>query len=522
MDDPFISLLLSAQQNPENAMPAASDFQMSFDQTFTSLSSESLWGFGDENGIDIGDVRSGMSTAELFDFEVTRPTEAQLFFNHNETSDTFKLDEFAADVAGCSKDTEESVLSLAMGSNGMSGQLTQSNLLEALDWGMHMNQGSPALIQPAAVNAGPQGMMSPLASERQALALQNGPSGPHEFPSESPILIELASLKSDFEQLIPPQSSVAGTARNPSILTMASLGSSTSQEAAFDASSSYKGTGPEEKKSPRKVKPIASRFRAHGSVSILPSSVQCLDVVLDYHGYTGEIQKIVLNDMITNFAYQAREVFRQSKVVRKPVAEELYKLLPGEEWAQGSSGSRHILIVSGVLQRKIHYRDISSIVHTVSLIAYEKSRRFHFNNPYEPQYYRYELDAAGRLVKESKCGMCAFCTVVKFLPFKNSSYLSHMTLEHGIFASNYVVPEGLYYGQYRIMRANDGSKPRIVKAVQCPACYKVIEVACWKNKSNPLLSYFRHFKKEHLNLNKTFTSSTVDPVALKQCGTLSE
>ncbi|KAM9929519.1 hypothetical protein OXX80_009657, partial [Metschnikowia pulcherrima] len=210
-----------------------------------------------------------------------------------------------------------------------------------------------------------------------------------------------------------------------------------------------------------------------------------------------------------------------ASLVRKHLVE--YYSMPEHEELVGALPSADIpasaiSLISGVLQRKIHMRDISSIIGSVHSIAYVKSGRFSIHNPYEPQYYRYELDAKGKAVNESKCGMCAFCPTVKFLPFKNSSYLSHMTLEHGIFASNFVVPEGLYYGKYRMVRSTDPSKTRTVKALQCPACFQVIEVACWKNKTNPLLSYFRHFKKLHSNLNKTFTSSTIDPVTLKHRG----
>lgn len=272
----------------------------------------------------------------------------------------------------------------------------------------------------------------------------------------------------------------------------------------------------------RKAKPIAKRFQATGVVGVCPSFVQCLNVVLDYRGFTGVIRNIILNDSITNVVYHAHDTVRQAKLMKKPLVE-YYTPAPHEEFIgtvpyASDQKQRPVSVISGVLQRKIHVRDISTILDAVTLIAYVKSGRFNVHNPYEPQYYRYELDSKGKLVNESKCGMCAFCPTVKFLPFKNLSYLSHMTLEHGIFASNYVVPEGLYYGRYRMVRANDQSKTRSVKALQCPACFQVIEVACWRNKTNPLLSYFRHFKKMHLNLNKTFTSSTIDPVTLKHRG----
>lgn len=304
------------------------------------------------------------------------------------------------------------------------------------------------------------------------------------------------------------------------------LGISESQKSSSDSLEKENSTDPiiddfTGKKERRKPKPIAKRFQPIGTVTVIPSYVQCLNIVLDYHGYTGTITRIVLNNAITNVAYQQHDSAYRSSLMKKPLVE-FYSVPEHEELVgsipAGNGAETPISLISGVLQRKIHIRDIASILTSVQLIAYVKSGRFSIHNPYEPQYYRYELDAKGKAVNESKCGMCAFCPTVKFLPFKNSSYLSHMTLEHGIFASNFVVPEGLYYGRYRMVRSTDPSKTRTVKALQCPACFQVIEVACWKNKTNPLLSYFRHFKKLHLNLNKTFTSSSIDPVTLKHRG----
>ncbi|GEQ66442.1 hypothetical protein JCM33374_g105 [Metschnikowia sp. JCM 33374] len=278
---------------------------------------------------------------------------------------------------------------------------------------------------------------------------------------------------------------------------------------------------PSGKKGGRKAKPIATRFRPLANVSVVPSYVQCLGVVLNYHGFTGTISQVMLNNAITNVAYQRHNVLVQKNLVKK-VLSDYYTLAQHEEMIGAipvvCGRANTISVISGVLQRKIHIRNIDSIFESVQSIIYVKSDRFNIHNPYEPQYYRYELDAKGKPVNESKCGLCAFCPTVKFLPFKNSSYLSHMTLEHGIFASNFVVPEGLYYGKYRMVRASDPSKTRSVRGLQCPACFQVIEVACWKNKTNPLLSYFRHFKKIHSNLNKTFTSSLIDPVTLKHRG----
>lgn len=262
----------------------------------------------------------------------------------------------------------------------------------------------------------------------------------------------------------------------------------------------------------RKVKPVPSRFRGSSKVSVHPSSIQCLSVVLDYHGYTGNILKVVLNNSITNTASSEHDSKAQAGLC-KTLLSETRNVEHGVECF--GHGHGEISAMSGVLQRIVYVRDISSIFNSVSLITYQVSPKFHIDNPYELQYFRFELDPLGRLINESKCGLCPFCPKVKFLPFKNSSYLSHLTLEHGVFANSFVVPEGMYYGQYHVAKLMDSVKPRVVKALQCPACFQVVEVACWKNKANPLLSYFRHFKKHHLSLTRTFVESSIDPVTLR-------
>lgn len=284
---------------------------------------------------------------------------------------------------------------------------------------------------------------------------------------------------------------------------------------------------------PRKEKPLASRFQCQDKqngkpkhdnqvkVTISPSSIQCLSLIIDYHGFTGRMTETIINDGITNLAYaphdQEKQMARAQKLLHEGhrVANETKYIGCGSITSTRSRDS--ICLVSGVLQRQVYIRDISPIFDKVSLVAYVLSSRFDVNNPYEPQYYRYEVDNQGMLVKESKCGLCSFCDQVKFLPFKNSSYLSHLTLEHGVFANSYVIPEGLYYGEYKMNKSSDPAKCRIVKGVQCPACFQIVEVSCWRNKLNPLLSYFRHFKKHHLNLTKTFINSDIDPVGQKTC-----
>lgn len=275
-------------------------------------------------------------------------------------------------------------------------------------------------------------------------------------------------------------------------------------------------------KSPRSLKQLSPRFKALGLVIIEPSAVQCLNVVLNYNNLEGCIYRTVINESITNVAYAPHDREEQkslsSELLHEPYNAETGEIVEGTRRVSALDPSENELTlssVSGALQRKVYFRDITMIADSVTSIAYVKLSKFNIDNPYEPQFYRFELDEDSNAVTESKCGLCAFCPTIKFKPFKNSSYLSHLTLEHGVFANSFVIPEGLYYGVYRIARAGDTHRARLVKGLQCPACFEVIEVACWRNKTNPLLSYFRHFKKLHLNLTKTFYRSTVDPLEVR-------
>lgn len=265
--------------------------------------------------------------------------------------------------------------------------------------------------------------------------------------------------------------------------------------------------------SPVDVRSVPKRFKSSGFITLEISATQCLDVDLNYHSYTGKISEVILNHDLTNFAFKEHKFpDRQSQIVERVV-----------KYYQGELNETHvgtheglISFESGVLQRKIYIRDISEITNMVSNVIYEASSKFNVNTPYEPQYFRYELDENQNIVGESKCGLCTFCPQVRFYPFKNSSYLSHMTLMHGVFANNYIVPEGLYVGRYRLNRTSYSRKKNVIDAIQCPSCFHVTPIKCWRSKTNPLLSYFRHFKKQHQKDTRTFIDSVVDPVNYKQ------
>lgn len=276
---------------------------------------------------------------------------------------------------------------------------------------------------------------------------------------------------------------------------------------------------PEKECKDRSPKALPGRYKSDGLVDVLPSYVQCMGMVIDYKGQTGIIHRVILNDAITNIKQNPHNVAEQKQLMAYPL-NEYYTVKPGEEvvgllHGEEDASSRRISVILGLLQRKVYLRDISKLSKSVTLVTYVESTRFNINMPYELQYFRFEVDSKGRIINESKCGLCAFCPEIKFLPYKNSSYLSHLTLEHGVCASNFIVPEGLFYGMYRMIKANNQQSSRLVKGLQCPVCFQVIEVGCWKKKLNPLLSYFRHFKKHHLKLTKTFVTSTVDPVNQK-------
>lgn len=265
------------------------------------------------------------------------------------------------------------------------------------------------------------------------------------------------------------------------------------------------------------------RFAASGPVSVQPTRNRCLSVHLDYHGYTGDIKEVVINDAITNWAMAPHSAQKQLALCLGAAPEE-YELTRRVEFRRfrktavrmepglrKPSSEVPLTIALCVLQRQYFVRDISSIFDKVTLVCYIRLRHSGLDAPYEPQYYRYEVGEAGQLVGETKCGMCSFCPTVRFFPLKNLCYLAHLSLEHGVYANGFVVPEGRYYGTYE-KTTPTGTKQ--VWGIQCPACFEPVEVGCSKLKANPLLTYFRHFKKRHTAHALCFTSSDVAPLKL--------
>lgn len=221
-------------------------------------------------------------------------------------------------------------------------------------------------------------------------------------------------------------------------------------------------------------------------LKVVDSSVSCLSIGINYNGYSGKILKVYIDHpfLVNNYA-RAHDEQQQAAL-----ALSLYE------------SHDRLASVEAVKKRVKYLRNIDDLNGSVEDIVYKTSAVFGMENPYEPQYYRFEIDLDGNLKNETKCGMCPYCEEVKFLPFKNSSYLSHLTLEHGIFSNNYLTPNGLYYGTYIITKKDKGKNDKVLKSrkvdgIQCPHCFAVIEVGCWSMKANKLLSYFRHFKNVH-------------------------
>lgn len=257
-------------------------------------------------------------------------------------------------------------------------------------------------------------------------------------------------------------------------------------------------------------------------ITLQNSHVKCLDVNLDYHGYEGKITKVILNNDITN--YHRDSGFNpdylppeRREVLHMPYEFRRGEYLEGDPWCTQPDGLKvELHCHMGLVERKIYIRDISEIFDLVTRITYLLNTEFDINRPYEPQYTRYETDQYGKFINETKCGLCAFCKVVKFLPFKNSSYLSHMTLEHGVFSDHFVVPEGTNFGKYIVSKGDEREpeKTKEIEALQCPDCFEIVEMNCWSTKKNPLLKYFRHYKKEHSKKQNNVLSK-VNPLEYK-------
>lgn len=232
------------------------------------------------------------------------------------------------------------------------------------------------------------------------------------------------------------------------------------------------------------------------NLGLAPSHVRCLELIIDYDHYEGCNTSASVEPALTNTA-----MFQHNPVEKMQCAIELY--LPGPLHAR----------ILACYRRVRYVRDISVLQGSVTYIGYYENDRYLVLRPYEPQFFRFEMLELGDCVNQSKCGLCPYCPELRFLSFKNSSYLSHLALEHGVFSNNFLVPEPVYFGKYP---RETGSPGHPMDAIQCPACFQVIEVGCWSVKLNHLLNYFRHFKKNHVDLVRAKFSTGIVQVEQRE------
>ncbi|ABN66370.2 predicted protein [Scheffersomyces stipitis CBS 6054] len=253
-----------------------------------------------------------------------------------------------------------------------------------------------------------------------------------------------------------------------------------------------------------------SRFRvsplAKISISISPESVSCLNCNIDYGNYTGKITNKIEGHLALANVYVAPGA-HESQITDAT----LIKLY---------TETKELSASSCIHQRTKYDREIDELHNSISNIVYKTSSKYSLDMPYEPQYLRFEVGPDSRLVMASKSGLCPYCEEVRFLPFKNSSYLSHLTLEHGVFSNGYLTPDGLYFGSYKLKKNSSrnnqehtpSGRERQVEALMCPLCFDMVEFGCWEGKKNKLLSYFRHFKNIHGQHTIKARSSQIPPI----------
>ncbi|KAK6465417.1 hypothetical protein DFJ63DRAFT_332844 [Scheffersomyces coipomensis] len=147
--------------------------------------------------------------------------------------------------------------------------------------------------------------------------------------------------------------------------------------------------------------------------------------------------------------------------------------------------------------RTKYIRFIAELYCSITNITYAANAEFNDLHPYEPQYVRYEVKEDRSLNRGTTSGLCPYCEEIKFLPFKNSSYLSHLSLEHGIFATGYLVPEPQVIDEDGKFSASSGVTSEAKNQVLCPVCGYIVLTNCWRSKENPFLIYYHHFNEVH-------------------------
>lgn len=157
-------------------------------------------------------------------------------------------------------------------------------------------------------------------------------------------------------------------------------------------------------------------------------------------------------------------------------------------------------------ERTIYERDLQPVIHAVSNLRYYRNNNFGRFEPYTPQWIRFEVDDDGENISSTKAGCCAYCPNTSFYDYSSSGYLSHMSTEHGIFPTNYIVPDPINYGYYyrgsgdKILAFKKEpsflNNPAFQACFQCPQCLEVVRAGCQQDKKI-FLTYFRHFKCGH-------------------------
>lgn len=147
--------------------------------------------------------------------------------------------------------------------------------------------------------------------------------------------------------------------------------------------------------------------------------------------------------------------------------------------------------------KRVKYsRDLTTISKSVTNLIYIETEGFDCEHPYNPQWVRCELDLSGDIIFLSKCGLCPYCPTIKFFGYRNGGYLGHLACDHGICSNNYLVPDGINFGLYKLPKSDNDSTLIVTNGLECPYCHEAIKVGAQKDK-NELLPYFRHWKKYH-------------------------
>lgn len=245
---------------------------------------------------------------------------------------------------------------------------------------------------------------------------------------------------------------------------------------------------PKASKAPRNDKLLKGMYHNNKNLPFLKlrqTDVSCIGVKLDYGTYVGDsisllnIQPKHLCNTYVNLETETanNDICQEVLDEKNPKFNNLYP----------------------VYYRQKNTRDLHLLLGSIDNIIYYRSLSFGIDQPYEPEYYRIETDEDGNQISETLSGCCAYCKTVKFLPFKNSSYLSHMALEHGIYSSGYFTPNWRNLGRYTRLETSTGVVT-LIEAVQCAECSQLIDTSGWSSKKNKMLGYFRHFKLKHNSL----------------------